>query len=209
MASWCSGRPMHAPPHLSAITPRLPSKRRQCLSAWTQIVPNLRGWNNGHCLSPLLFPSDSQCCDALGPVSWRPTTIKWQQSSQSNRHSTISTRQTEYHKGYHRQQTTRWGVSACSPTMVTLHGTGFVECRWWNDGWTVKTVVTWRSSASMIPAPGLSVFRKFNPQEALLEQSETTLLLVFLSSFLWHQFFSWVYAWRIREVIWACFIEVG
>ena len=26
----------------------------------------------------------------------------------------------------------------------------FVECRWWNDGWTV---VTWRSSASMIPAP--------------------------------------------------------
>ena len=29
-----------------------------------------------------------------------------------------------------------------SPTMVTLHDTGFVECRWWNDGWTVKTVVT-------------------------------------------------------------------
>ena len=27
-------------------------------------------------------------------------------------------------------------------TMVTLHDTGFVECRWWNDGWTVKTVVT-------------------------------------------------------------------
>ena len=29
-----------------------------------------------------------------------------------------------------------------SPTMVTLHDTRFVECRWWNDGWTVKTVVT-------------------------------------------------------------------
>ena len=40
-----------------------------------------------------------------------------------------------------------------SPTMVTLHDTRFVERRWWNDGWTVKTVVTWRSSASMIPAP--------------------------------------------------------
>ena len=29
-----------------------------------------------------------------------------------------------------------------SPTMVTLHDTRFVECRWWNDGWIVKTVVT-------------------------------------------------------------------
>ena len=27
-------------------------------------------------------------------------------------------------------------------TMVTLYDTRFVECRWWNDGWTVKTVVT-------------------------------------------------------------------
>ena len=44
---------------------------------------------------------------------------------------------------YHRQQTTRWGVTACSPTMVTLHDTQFVECRWWNDGWTLKTVITW------------------------------------------------------------------
>ena len=54
---------------------------------------------------------------------------------------------------YHRRRTTRWSVTALSPTMVTLHDTGFVECRWWNDGWTVKTVVTWRSSASMILAP--------------------------------------------------------
>ena len=30
--------------------------------------------------------------------------------------------------------------------MVTLHDTRFVECRWWNDGRTVKTY--------MIPAPG-------------------------------------------------------
>ena len=33
-----------------------------------------------------------------GPVSWRPTTVKWRQFSQSNRHSTIGTRQTEYHE---------------------------------------------------------------------------------------------------------------
>ena len=31
-------------------------------------------------------------------VSWRPTTVKWRQSSRSSRHSTIGTRQTEYHK---------------------------------------------------------------------------------------------------------------
>ena len=53
---------------------------------------------------------------------------------------------------YHRRRTTRWGVTARSPTMVTFQDTGFVECRWWNDGWTVKTVVTWRWSASTIPA---------------------------------------------------------
>ena len=45
-------------------------------------------------------------------------------------------------KRYHRRQTTRRGVTARSPMMVTLHDTRFVECRWWNDGWTVKTVVT-------------------------------------------------------------------
>ena len=53
-------------------------------------------------------------------------------------------------KRYHRRGTTRWGVTARSPTIVTLRDTRFIECRWWNDGWTV---VTWRSSASMIPAP--------------------------------------------------------
>ena len=33
-----------------------------------------------------------------GPVSWRPTTVKRRQFSQSNRHSTIVTRQTECHE---------------------------------------------------------------------------------------------------------------
>ena len=56
-------------------------------------------------------------------------------------------------KHYHRRWTTRWGVTARSPTLVMLHDIRFLECRWWNDGWTVKTVVTWRSSTSMIPAP--------------------------------------------------------
>ena len=56
-------------------------------------------------------------------------------------------------KRYHHRRTTRWGVTARSATMVTLHDTWFVECRWWNDGWTVKTVITWRSPASMILAP--------------------------------------------------------
>ena len=41
-------------------------------------------------------------------------------------------------------------MAARSPTMVTLHDTRFVECSWWNDG---STAVTWRSSASTIPAP--------------------------------------------------------
>ena len=36
-----------------------------------------------------------------------------------------------------RRRTTRWDVTARSPTMVALHGTRFVECRWWNDGLTV------------------------------------------------------------------------
>ena len=34
----------------------------------------------------------------LGPVSWRPTTSKSRQFSQSNRHSIIDTGQTEYHE---------------------------------------------------------------------------------------------------------------
>ena len=57
-------------------------------------------------------------------------------------------------KRCHRRRTCSHTSPRRSPTMVSLHGNRFVECRWWNDGWTVKTVVTWRSSASMIPAPG-------------------------------------------------------
>ena len=31
----------------------------------TDHIPHLGGWNVGHFLSPLLFPSGDQCCDAL------------------------------------------------------------------------------------------------------------------------------------------------
>ena len=56
-------------------------------------------------------------------------------------------------KRYHCQWTCSHPSPCRSPTIVTLHDTWFVKCRWWNDGWTVKTVITRRSSASMIPAP--------------------------------------------------------
>ena len=60
-------------------------------------------------------------------------------------------------KHYHRQRTTRWSVNANPLTILTLHVTPFVKGRWKNDVWTVKTVVTWRSSASMILAPGWKI----------------------------------------------------
>ena len=37
-------------------------------------------------------------------------------------------------KRYHRRRTCSHTSPRRSPTMVTLHDTGFVECRWWNDG---------------------------------------------------------------------------
>ena len=45
-------------------------------------------------------------------------------------------------KRCHRRRTCSHTSPRRSPTMVTLHDTRFVECRWRNDGWTVKTVVT-------------------------------------------------------------------
>ena len=78
------------------------------------------------------------------------TTVFTVQPSFHHRHST-----NRVMKRYRRRRTCSHTSPRRSPTMVTLHDTRFVECRWWYDGWTVKTVVTWRSSASMIPAPGL------------------------------------------------------
>ena len=72
------------------------------------------------------------------------------------RHSTIGTRQIESHEALPSSANVQSHLT--SPTMATLHDTRFFEYRWWNDGWTVKTVVVWRSSASMVPAQGVSPF---------------------------------------------------
>ena len=45
-------------------------------------------------------------------------------------------------KRYYRRRTCSDTSPRRSPTMVTLHDTRFVECRWLNDGWNVKTIVT-------------------------------------------------------------------
>ena len=45
-------------------------------------------------------------------------------------------------KGCHRRRTCSHTSPRRSPTMVTFHATRFVVCRWWNDCWTVKTVVS-------------------------------------------------------------------
>ena len=39
-------------------------------------------------------------------------------------------------KRYHRRRTCSYTSPRRSPTMVTLHDTRFVGCRWWKDGWT-------------------------------------------------------------------------
>ena len=74
----------------------------------------------------------------------------WQPSSDDSLHSPTAISPSALDKPSimkrdHRWRTMWWGVTARSLMMVTLHDTRFVECRWWNDGWTVKTVVTWRS----------------------------------------------------------------
>ena len=78
--------------------------------------------------------------------------------------TTVFTVQPSFH---HRHSTHRisWSVTKvaydevrCDCTFTDDGNTSWysvVECRWWNDDWTVKTVVTWRSSASTIPVPGL------------------------------------------------------
>ena len=58
-------------------------------------------WGHQDGLQEMMTVTLSMTCvdrSNQGPVSWRPTTIKRQQFSQSNRHSTIGTRQIEYHE---------------------------------------------------------------------------------------------------------------
>ena len=93
-----------------------------------------------------------------GPVSWRLTTIKWQQFSQSNRHSTIGTRQNEYNEALPSSANVQSHLTSLFDDDGNASWYLVCRVRWWNDGWTVKTVVTWRLSASMIPAPDVSSF---------------------------------------------------
>ena len=90
----------------------------------------------------------------LGPVSWRSTTVKWRQFSQSNRHSTIGARQTEYHDALPSSVNVQSHLT--SSLKDDDNASWYWICRVPIVEWrlTVKTVVTWRLSASMIPAPG-------------------------------------------------------
>ena len=90
-----------------------------------------------------------------GPVSWRPTTVKWRDFTvQPSFHH--CTRQTEYHEALtsSANDEVRCDCKFADDGNASWYSGRFVECRWWNDGRTVKTVVNWRSSASMIPTPG-------------------------------------------------------
>ena len=78
----------------------------------------------------------------LGPVSWRR-----RPSSDDSFHSPTvippsALNKPSIMKRCHCWRTCSHTSPRRSPTTVTLHDTRFVECRWWNDGWTVKTVVT-------------------------------------------------------------------
>ena len=78
-------KPIRAPPRLPAVSPRWPSKERQCWSGSTQISDlsrlggwNVGGWNVVHFLCPLLFPSDQQCRDALTcPCKTNSAVMPW------------------------------------------------------------------------------------------------------------------------------------
>ena len=107
---------------------------RSSASTWSSTVPSRTWpsrWVTHWCFTP---------CH-LGPVSWRPTTVKWRQFSQSNRHSTIGTRQTEYHEALPLSVNMQSQLTSSFTDDGNASGTRFVECGWWNDGWSVKTVV--------------------------------------------------------------------
>ena len=71
-------------------------------------------------------------------------------------------------KHYHRRRT-------CSHTSPTLHDTGFVECRWWNDGWTVKTgPLTVVSLHDTNPWAGLEANLSGCPGRTLAERAALT-----------------------------------
>ena len=98
-------------------------RARDPLSRWTPFFVETRGWYHGG-------PRPSSDNSFHGPTVIPPSALD----------------KPRIMKRYKHWRTTRWGVTACSLSMVTLPDTRFVECRWWNDDWTVKTVVNWQSS---------------------------------------------------------------
>ena len=87
---------------------------------------------------PLLLRSVIRCLDPKNRGRYHGP------SSDDNLHSPTvippsALDKTSAMKRYHRQRTCSHTLPRRSPTMVTLRGTRFVECRWWNDGWTVAT----------------------------------------------------------------------
>ena len=90
----------------------------------------------------------------LGPVSWRPTTVKWRQSPQSNRHSTIGSRQTEYHEALPSSANDEVRCDCTfaddgNASWYSVFRVPMVELRLDCEDCSLLT-----SSASMIPAPG-------------------------------------------------------
>ena len=112
-------------------------------AGWSWCFPKL--WPPPPALLPLAMrrQEDPRSWKYLGPVSWRPTTVRWRQSSQSNRHFTIGTRQTQR---FHRLRTCSHTSPRRSPTMVTLHDTRFVECQ----------MVEWRLDCRHLTVVGLN-----------------------------------------------------
>ena len=75
-----------------ALIPNPQEKRKRGRPRNTRRTDTEAGWQrSGHCWKELEKT-------AQRPVSWRPKTVKWRQFSQSNRHFTIGTQQTEYHE---------------------------------------------------------------------------------------------------------------
>ena len=119
------------------------------LASWLRIITSMHGMLLSH---PVVF--SYLCASAFqGPVSWRPTTVKWWQFHSPTVIPPLAFNKPSVMNCYHCRRRCSHTSPRRSPMMVTLHDTWFVKCWWWNDSWTVKTVVTWRSSASMIPAP--------------------------------------------------------
>ena len=123
------------PPVSEFVTPVLDRS-----SEWNKAVKQDLPYPTGVAMSgrPHLWSGSTR---GQGPVSWRPTTVKWRQFSQSNRHSTIGTRQTEYHEALPSSRTCSHTLPRRSPAMVTLHVRGLPSA---HGGMTVGL---WRLSS--------------------------------------------------------------